>query len=124
MAAVKPKPLFGDACNNCGLCCLLGPCGAARAILGVERGTCPALRPNGLDGFLCGLATAVQSPVVREAVAIATGAGIGCDMADTAEDVAARAERVPVMREAARKARREASPGAEALLRAWRLAPP
>ena len=61
----------------------------------------------------------------REAAAIATGAGLGCDMAiDDRADLVARELRKPAMVQAARKARRDASPEAERILRSWRMAPP
>lgn len=121
---MKPKPLYGDACNRCGLCCLVSPCAVANVLLNQYEGACQAIRRDGLGGWVCGFATEHPSAAVREAAAVATGAGVGCDMAHTPADAVARATRKPGMTAAARVARRNASPEAQALLRSWRLAPP
>lgn len=49
-----PKPLYGEPCNGCGLCCLAVPCPIAEELLSVSVGSCPALEYE--DGrFWCGL---------------------------------------------------------------------
>lgn len=96
-----PKPLFGDPCNGCGLCCLVSQCPLSTALFG-PSGRCPALRPNGLGGYGCGLITDTASYLnvhgaaeadVQAAVAVMVGAGCGCDFATTPEDLDARKTR-------------------------------
>jgi hypothetical protein len=119
------KPLFGDPCNGCGLCCLAGPCGLASALFGQTTGRCRALVDDGLGGFSCGLiGRAADVPYLKEAVVIAIGSGIGCDMIETDDDLAARPARIEAMKAAARAARQAASEEAEFVLRRLGLAPP
>lgn len=124
MSPTRTKPLMGDPCNRCGLCCLAGPCGAARRILGQTEGPCTVLLADGLGGYVCGMGLLSEKPGFKEAVAIATGAGIGCDMTSTVDDLRARPARIDKMVQAARSARRAASPQAERLLRRMGLSPP
>jgi hypothetical protein len=123
---VRAKAVFGEPCNRCGLCCSLGPCSTAQALLhlDVDSGRCPVLKPDLLGGFVCGLVEAAPSPRVREAVSIAIGSGVGCDMTYDDADVVARPRVFHRLLEGARQARRNASPDAEVVLRRWRLAPP
>jgi hypothetical protein len=124
---VRPKPLFGEPCNRCGLCCSIGPCATAQALLELEpdSGQCPMLLPDLLGGYICGLTTSpVLTEAERAAARIAIGAGIGCDMRLTGADLVARSKARARMTLEARQARRDASPEVEAVLRHWRLAPP
>ena len=48
------KPLKGQPCNGCGLCCLMVPCPVADHFLNVSTGSCPALEFE--DGrYWCGI---------------------------------------------------------------------
>ena len=49
-----PKPLNGQACNNCGLCCRVQACHVSKHILHSDAAPCIALEVQ--DGkYLCGL---------------------------------------------------------------------
>ncbi|PHV12836.1 hypothetical protein CSQ89_03780 [Chitinimonas sp. BJB300] len=37
------KPVWGQPCNGCGVCCAAEPCPVARRVFGVQSGACPAL---------------------------------------------------------------------------------
>lgn len=124
MSSSLPKPLWGDPCNGCGLCCIGGPCGAARVVTGQTEGRCRQLLPNGLGGYSCGLTTRPGPPEFREAMVIAIGAGVGCDMVETVKDAQLRLLRKRTLVAEARAARAKASPGAERILRTLGLAPP
>ncbi|MFZ6751515.1 hypothetical protein [Undibacterium sp. Ren11W] len=41
--AAAAKPLLGQPCNGCGVCCAAEPCPVARVFLWQLRGTCKAL---------------------------------------------------------------------------------
>ena len=107
------KPPIGAPCNGCGLCCRIRVCSAGSYALGLvetwgERvdGPCPALEPDG-DGFACGL---VRRPkhylsrsrrgvtVLREAMKVVIGAGIGCDEAGDEPDATAMPKIEAVLR--------------------------
>lgn len=84
------KPLYGAACNGCGLCCMAELCPLGTAVFEKLEGPCPALEHD--DGrFQCGL---VRNPTkyarpwvtqssgsegLAEAAAVLIGAGSGCD---------------------------------------------
>lgn len=120
----REKPLFGDPCNGCGLCCIAGPCGTGSALTGQTEGRCRLLEADGTGGFRCGLLTRPAQPYITEALAVAIAAGLGCDAVDSIADAVARLGRRSSMIEKARAARRAASPEAEVVLRHWGLAPP
>lgn len=122
---MRPKPLFGDPCNNCGACCLAGPCGVAEALLGATVGRCPALRQDPLGGYLCGILTEAPLPeAAKEAAAVAIGAGLGCDATITLGDQIARIGRRAQLVDRVMQARATLSPDARRWMTLWRLAPP
>lgn len=43
-SAAPPKPLEGQACNGCGVCCLTEPCPLGVVLTGRRTGACDALR--------------------------------------------------------------------------------
>lgn len=97
--SLLPKPLYGDPCNNCGICCLLSRCPISMAIFGNSDEVCPALEPVG-KAFTCGLVTCTAEfvdadkwggPALTEAFALMTGAGLGCDAVHSDTDAARRA---------------------------------
>ena len=50
------KPVWGAACNGCGVCCLAEPCPVGMLISRKRRGACDALRWDGAAGrYRCGL---------------------------------------------------------------------
>ena len=50
------KPVIGEACNGCGICCLVEPCPVGIAISGKRSGRCDALLWSGENArYLCGL---------------------------------------------------------------------
>ena len=89
-----PKPLIGEPCNGCGLCCQTVICAAGSITLGLVKaygerapGPCPALVDKGDGSFACGM---VERPKdyapgkggaheLRAAISIMVGAGMGCD---------------------------------------------
>lgn len=53
-----PKPLEGDRCNGCGVCCLSAPCPLGMALSGRRTGACKALRWNDAAAlYRCGALT-------------------------------------------------------------------
>lgn len=85
------KPLFGDACNRCGLCCLMEQCSISLAFFG-NRGICPALNLQG-GASTCELISEPQKHVpaviaaeVGELSALTLGSGTGCDATATDAD--------------------------------------
>ena len=115
--SLLPKPLYGDPCNNCGICCLLSRCPISMAIFGDSDEVCPALEPVGV-GFTCGLVAELADAdkwggtALSEAFALMTGAGLGCDAvhsdADAARRTAIRDEVIGRIRDAIAKASPEA----------------
>jgi hypothetical protein len=41
--SVPQKPALGEACNGCGLCCLVETCSLGRLLFLQKKGPCPAL---------------------------------------------------------------------------------
>lgn len=123
---MRPKPLYGDPCNRCGLCCLLSPCRAAVAVFNLPTaGRCRFVASDSLGGFFCGLTEHPNlSPTERAAFAIAIGAGAGCDARATEADEEVRPDRLKGMMRAARVADANAPPAVKAQLRRWGLFPP
>jgi hypothetical protein len=55
-AAAPPKPLPGQACNGCGVCCAAAPCPLGMLISRRRAGACIALQWHGGPGlYRCGL---------------------------------------------------------------------
>jgi len=87
------KPLYGEPCNGCGLCCVMEQCDLSKAFFG-EQHLCPALEPRRAGGYDCGLITRPGfygvnpglGKVASEAFAIVLGAGQGCDGVASDED--------------------------------------
>ena len=50
-----PKPVYGEPCNNCGLCCRVEACRVSVAVFQSHQTPCIALEFHD-DKFLCGLA--------------------------------------------------------------------
>ena len=86
------KPAWGEACNGCGVCCLLEPCPVGVLVSRRRRGACAALRWQQSDGrYRCGVLTDTQRytrltwPLVNKLFArlmrrmIYAGRGRGCD---------------------------------------------
>ena len=48
------KPLRGQPCNGCGICCAIETCPSGRVIFRQRRGPCPALEWQG-GVYRCGL---------------------------------------------------------------------
>lgn len=54
--AAPDKPLFGQRCNGCGVCCLFEPCPVASMFLWQYRGRCQALHWHDISQqYRCGL---------------------------------------------------------------------
>ncbi|MBS0466254.1 MAG: hypothetical protein JSS31_03975 [Proteobacteria bacterium] len=51
-----PKPVLGQPCNGCGLCCLAEPCPVGIWVSGRRSGPCAALRwSDAQQRYLCGV---------------------------------------------------------------------
>jgi len=122
-AGLLPKPLYGDPCNGCGVCCIAEQCCISLAIFG-EAEICPALEQAGRS-MACGLVrnTADYVPEIgawggktlTETFALMVGAGAGCDGTMSDADVAREAEFRPIIRAKAEAAIAAASEGARTL---------
>jgi hypothetical protein len=115
----RKKPPYGDPCNRCGLCCMTDPCRVAQAVLLLRHGACPALRSDGLGGYVCGLLSELRTQAEQDAARFIIGAGVWCDMLGTPEDTAIRNERLPVLEETMRKQRQALTPAARDVVDAW-----
>lgn len=115
----RKKPPYGDPCNRCGLCCMTDPCRVAQAVLLLRHGACPALKPDGLGGFFCGLLSELKTPAEQDAARFIIGADVWCDMLRTPEDTAIRNERLPALEETMRKRRQALTPAAREVVDAW-----
>ena len=122
--SLLPKPMYGDPCNGCGLCCIAVQCPISVAVFG-EASICPALEQAG-NSWACGLVrnTAEYVPditewggkTLTEAFALMLGAGLGCDGSTNEDDEARIAEYRPIMRAKAEQAIAAASEDARVLL--------
>lgn len=90
-----PKPKIGQACNGCGLCCMLQVCRNGAYVLGLVKtlgetvkGPCPALVANNDGSYSCGVVlnpkkyipkSKYREEVLRREFANLIGAGTGCD---------------------------------------------
>ena len=72
--AVANKPTMGDACNNCGYCCLTEICSVGLEFTDKTIGPCPHIvqKQDNPDNHYCGLM--IQLPELKEVM----GAGAGC----------------------------------------------
>lgn len=129
---MKLKPLFGEPCNGCGICCYASQCPLSVALYGPVP-VCPAIRPREGGGIDCGLLEKGPKKINgrkivlegwKEAVALMIGAGIGCDCTRTDADAIARESALPGMREKAKAAIRALSPKAAAIFLTVRGASP
>lgn len=80
------KPLFGQPCNHCGLCCRLQLCPVAEIMFKKEdciEPPCPALYIAN-NKALCGLVMDEHTLFTkdRQLISNALGIGCGCSMAD------------------------------------------
>lgn len=90
------KPLIGEPCNQCGLCCQLHICHTGAYLLGKTKyigerripGPCPVLTPTGNGTFACGFVidpvkwmgkSKYRPEVISRSMKQRIGAGTGCD---------------------------------------------
>lgn len=128
MGELLPKPLYGEPCNGCGLCCIAVQCPISLALFG-EQDLCPALE-QAAPSLSCGLVrntadyvpdiTAWGGKALTEAFGLLVGAGCGCDGAASAEDEARQDEFHPIIREKAEAMIAKASPEARLLVAHFR----
>jgi len=89
------KPLLGQPCNGCGICCIAEPCPLGMVLSGRRTGPCVALRWDATaQRYDCGAVPAQSSAradlswwqrLRRRLVLRWIGAGVGCDCAWEAE---------------------------------------
>lgn len=127
VVSFRPKPLYGDACNACGRCCVLSQCPISEIVFG-PRELCPALIPDGLGGLTCDVALRprqylepfgpppASDAAYSEAASTLIGAGAGCDSVQNPADAARHAADPQMMRAAARERRKHLSPEARAII--------
>ena len=86
------KPLWGEPCNGCGVCCQRSACEIAQKVAGdSEFGPCSLLEWDG-SRYRCG---ALRMALAMGEVAVSIirsklGIGYGCDSEVCAEDTAAK----------------------------------
>lgn len=84
------KPVPGEACNGCGICCTADPCPVARLFLWQWRGACRALIwEDSASRYHCGMLTdparhsrvipAACNGLAKRFFAKRIAAGAGCD---------------------------------------------
>lgn len=103
----RQKPSLGQACNGCGVCCLLAPCPLGVVLSGRRSGACRALRwqPMGRH-YRCGALTEAPAVLRQRLPGLAQSVlpmlawllsrlgrrwiavGVGCDCQVTALDAA------------------------------------
>lgn len=97
-----PKPKIGEACNGCGLCCMIQVCRNGAFVQGLVKtlgdtiaGPCPALVDNKNGTYSCGVVVNPQKyfkkskyrpEVLSREFAKLIGAGQGCDEIGYDED--------------------------------------
>ncbi len=85
-----PKPVWGAACNGCGVCCAAEPCPVGVLVSGRRTGSCKALEWQGTERrYVCGVVTnperylGVGSGRLGQALSALArrmiSAGTGCD---------------------------------------------
>ena len=79
-----PKPAVGQACNGCGVCCLVEPCPVGMLISRKRSGACHALQWHGATRqYRCGLLTRPAASWWQRGwrawAARVISAGSGCD---------------------------------------------
>ncbi len=63
-ALAPEKPLAGEACNGCGVCCAIEPCPVSLALIWPHKQTCRALTWNDMkQRYLCGMVVAPSEHV-------------------------------------------------------------
>lgn len=131
MASILVKPHYGAPCNNCGLCCLAAQCNLSRILFG-QQVLCPALLDNEEGGGVCGViadpvahvkAPGASPEVIREAVAVVTGAGLGCDAEYADENPILVAHHRARFRQAAIDNERTVSPEARRVINWLKIQP-
>jgi len=118
---MRPKPIYGAPCNNCGLCCVVSQCPISLLVFGPREGRCPALEPDGLGGFRCGFVDHAEGDY-RKPAELMIGAGHGCDMAGTPQDYAEREKRRPHIIRQARREEEALTPDQRRIFLAWKTA--
>lgn len=128
MAKPLPKPLYGNPCNGCGMCCIAVQCPVSLALFG-EQVLCPALEQAG-TALGCGLMRNTSDYVpdvpswggkaLTEAFALMIGAGLGCDGADENDSDEQQEAFRPILHARAEAAIKAASPEARELLSYFR----
>lgn len=113
MSAFLDKPLYGDPCNGCGLCCIAQQCPISEGLFG-KQDICPAIERGDGKALVCGM---VANPAnymtsvpdwghqpLAAAFALLLGAGSGCD-GTTEDDEPARIDEFrPIIRQRAQQA--------------------
>ena len=117
----REKPPYGDPCNRCGLCCMTDPCRVAQVVLLQRHGACPALKSDGLGGYVCGLLSELQTPAERDAARFVIGADLWCDMLKTPADTAVLNERLPLLEATIQKQRLALTPAARKVVDTWAI---
>ena len=87
-AMLERKPLHGQPCDQCGLCCYAAPCALGAALFATRAGPCPALRFHDNGDSYCDVVahpeqysvTARRAPQFMRLAALSLiRAGDGCD---------------------------------------------
>ena len=89
--AAAPKPVWGEPCNGCGVCCTVEPCPVGMLISGKRRGACKALMwDDATSRYRCRVVSEPErftAPRWLSALAtrfamrmIAAGSGCDCDL--------------------------------------------
>jgi hypothetical protein len=119
------KPLIGETCNGCGICCMSQPCRNGAYVLGLVThlgetvsGRCPALVQGGDGAYRCGIVlnppkyikkSKYPAAVLSRNFAFLIGAGNGCDELldnDTPEQEVALEKKIATLQQDAEWLRR------------------
>jgi hypothetical protein len=66
-ALAPKKPVWGDACNGCGVCCATEPCPVGIVLTGKTTGACAALRWSEAESrYHCGALVDANNTVAQE----------------------------------------------------------
>ncbi len=79
--ATSIKPKFGEACNNCGWCCMTGVCPVGQDLSGSDELPCKFLEGSGDNKYHCVLA---GDNKLADSV---LGIGTGCDAKTQTEQI-------------------------------------